>query len=135
WAVCSPNEIRVYDRLRNQLRGFATNGVEVQAIDLPPPEFDRVEPRDFALAVFDLAVIENAGEVPRGAISTTSADSARVTSRIVQRISGTPEQLAQLLPRYVDFHCDEQGTQWIQRFDIESPGSMMTGLRGSRRWL
>src|SRR5690606_34806100 len=53
----------------------------------------------------------------------------------VQRISGTPEQLAQLLPRYVDFHCDEQGTQWIQRFDIESPGSMMTGLRGSRRWL
>ena len=40
-----------------------------------------------------------------------------------------------MLPRYVDYRCDNEGTQWIQPFDIDTPGPLMGGLRGGRVWL
>jgi hypothetical protein len=35
----------------------------------------------------------------------------------------------------VDYRCDDEGTQWIQPFDIDTPGPLMGGLRGGRVWL
>jgi hypothetical protein len=135
WTVCSANEIRVHDRLRNELRGFTRDGVELEATALPPVRLEEVTPREFARATFDLTVVEGMGEVPNDLIQMSSADSALVLDGVLPRLNATSAQLASLLPRYVDLHCDEAGTQWIQSFDIDAPGPLMAGLRGSRRWL
>ncbi len=135
WTVCSPDTIRVYDRLRNQLRGFTVEGVEIDAILLPPTELSEVPAREFARVIFDLLAMERMGAVPAGGITMASTDSSRVIRSAIPRIAGTPGQLADLLPKYVDLHCDDEGKIWIQRFDIDFPGSLMNGLRGSRRWL
>ena len=52
-AQCGENFVRVYDRVRNQLRGFDGSGSEVAPADLPPVPFTEVGPRQFASAVFE----------------------------------------------------------------------------------
>ena len=52
WAPCGENLVRVYDRVRNQLRGFDGSGTEVSPIDLPPVPFTEVSRRQFGEAVF-----------------------------------------------------------------------------------
>jgi hypothetical protein len=128
WAVCSDAVIRVYDRLRNEVRGFTRDGIELDAIELPPPRYTEVTPRQFARATAGLAMVEAMGEVRSTEVS--AADSARVIDRLIPRLTATPDQLANLLPRYVDFRCDEDGTQWIQPFDLD-----IGGLRGGPLWL
>jgi hypothetical protein len=130
WAVCSDSEIRVYDRLRNQVRGFTGDGIELESVSLPPALYDEVTPRQFARVTFDLAVVERMGEVGSGNYSMTAADSAQILNASIQRLSATPQQLANVLPRYVDFRCAADGTQWIQPVDLD-----MGGLKGGPLWL
>lgn len=135
WAVCSDSEIRVYDRLRNELRGFTLDGIEIEATPLPPVSLNEVTQREFARVMFDFAVVRRMGQVPRGAVGMSSADSAQILNDFLRSLNAPPAQLANLLPRYVDYRCDDEGTQWIQPFDLDTPGPLMGGLRGGRIWL
>lgn len=127
WATCVDDHIRVYDRVRNQLRGFSSEGEKVEAIRLPPVTLTEVTPRQFAQVIFPFRQAEVTGGVG-GRLA--SADSARLWSEIVQDISGGPSQLAEYLPRYVDFRCSPDGTMWLQPLDLERGG-----LVGGPLWL
>ena len=123
WAVCGDEHLRVHDRVRNEIRSFNPMGVELEATPLPPVAFSEVTPRQFAKAIFPLRKIEMAGNVWE---NMSAADSARLMNELVQGVRGTREQLAQYLPRYVDFRCSDDGTMWIQPFDVET-GSLSGG--------
>jgi hypothetical protein len=127
WAVCSDTELRVYDRLGNQVRTFASDGREIGAVPLPPNRLESVTDRQFVGAVFGLMLAERMGEVGG---NTSPADSARLINEMLQEIEGEPEHLASFLPRYVDFRCTREGTVWIQPFDPDRGG-----LRGGLAWL
>ena len=127
WAVCGGDVVRVYDRVRNQLRGFDGSGTEVEPIDLPPVPFTEVSARQFARAVFGLRQAEVTGAV---GVRLTAEDSARVLDQLAGMVRGQPHELASYLPRYVDFRCSEDGTMWIQPLDLD-----LGGLRGGRLWL
>ncbi|MQA89130.1 MAG: hypothetical protein GEU90_02665 [Gemmatimonas sp.] len=130
WGVCGADEIRVYDQIQNQIRGFTSEGVEREPTALPPPSYEEVTPRQFARATFDLGAVERMGQVPPGPIQVTAADSAQIIQRITSRVTQSPEDLASLLPMYVDYRCDGAGTQWIQPIDLD-----IGGLRGGPIWL
>lgn len=127
WAVCGGDLVRVYDRVRNQLRGFDGSGKEVDPIDLPPVPFTEVSARQFALAVFGMRQAEVTGAV---GVRLTAEDSARVLDQMVGMVRGRPHELASYLPRYVDFRCSDDGTMWMQPLDLD-----LGGLRGGRSWL
>lgn len=129
WATCSGDEIRLYDFVRDELRGFGADGVELESIPVPSP-FTETTPRQFARVVFDLAVAEAAAEVRPGIGDMSAADSARVLDRVVSRLEGTPEQLAGVLPEYVDFRCADDGTMWLRPLDLERGG-----LGGGPTWV
>lgn len=126
WSACGPDQLRAYDRVRNQLRGFDRSGMELRPIDLPAPQFTEVTPREFARAVFALRQAEATGAVGN---RLNEADSLRLINEMVQGVKGDPSQLAAYLPRYVDFRCSDDGTMWLQPFDIDAGG-----LRGGRVW-
>jgi hypothetical protein len=128
WAVCG-DEIRVHAFGHSQLRGFASDGSERDPIPLPPP-FTEATPRQFVRAVFDLVAAERAGAATSNVGSMSAADSARLIQGAVARLEGTPEQYAAVLPQYVDFHCDEEGTMWLRPMDLEAGG-----MAGSATWL
>lgn len=127
WAVCSGDEIRVYDRLRNEVRRFAGDGAELDPTPLPPPRFTEATPEQFARAVFAFREAEITGAVGR---QLTAADSARVIDQMIQEAPWTPAQLAAILPRYVDFRCTDDGVLWLQPFDRD-----VGGLNGGHSWL
>jgi len=126
WAVCG-DVVRVYDRVRNQLRGFDGSGAEVEPVDLPPAPFTEVSARQFARAVFGLRQAEVTGAV---GVRLTAEDSARVLDQLAGMVEGQPHELASYLPRYVDLRCSDDGTMWIHPLDVE-----LGGLRGGRLWL
>lgn len=130
WDVCSGDVIRVYDRVANVVRGFTADGVELEPTPLPPPRRAEITPAEFARATFDVAVLEIMGAAGDAPPVLTPADSARITERILSRVDADPAQLANLLPRYTDFRCDENGTQWLQPFDVASGA-----LGGGAVWL
>lgn len=129
WAVCSDDEIRFYDFVRDELRGFTADGVELGPVPVPPP-FTEATPRQFARVTFDLAAAEQAGAVTPGMAEMTAADSARILNGVVARLQGTPQQLGGLLPKYVDFHCADDGTMWLRPLDLERGG-----MGGGPVWL
>jgi hypothetical protein len=130
WAAC-PDGIRVYDRLGNQVRRFTAAGVERDAIPLPHVRTEPVTAGQYARALFPLAVIEAAPAVPEsGRIDVSPADSAMIMDGLTSRVNAPPEQLANLLPRYLDLRCDDDGTLWLQPFDIDDGG-----LEGGAVWL
>ncbi|WP_419166073.1 hypothetical protein [Candidatus Palauibacter sp.] len=127
WASCGDNLVRVYDRARNQLRGFDGSGAEAPPIDLPPVPFTEVNPRQFAAAVFALRQAEVTGDV---ATRLAAEDSLRLLDQMARRVRGEPHELASYLPRYVDFRCSEDATMWLQPLDLDAGG-----LSGGRLWL
>ena len=127
WAACGENLVRVYDRVRNQLRGFDGSGSEVNPVSLPPIPFTEVSPRQFAGAVFELRQAELTGDV-RGRLG--EADRQRLLNQMAQNVSGSPQELATYLPRYVDLRCGEDGTMWLHPFDPDAGG-----LNGGPVWL
>lgn len=126
WASCG-EYIRVYDRVRNQLRGFDGFGAEVLPIDLPPVPFAEVTARQFAKAVFPIRQAELTGDVWS---RLSEEDSLRVLNRMARSVQGEPHELASYLPRYVDFRCSEGGTMWMNPIELDAGG-----LRGGRLWL
>ncbi len=127
WAVCADTQIRVYDRLRNEVRAFTRDGTELAPTALPPVRHTEVTPRQFARGIFPFVLAEAAGAVGAEA---SAADSARLLNEVVQDVEGDPGQLAAYLPRYVDFRCATDGTLWIQPYDVD-----VGGLEGSPAWL
>jgi hypothetical protein len=127
WAVCSGSEIRVYDRLRNEVRGFTGDGTELVPTPLPPVGLHEATREQFARAIFEFREAEVTGQVG-GALS--AADSTRLINQIAQEADLDPAQLAAILPRYVDLRCTEEGALWMQLFDAE-----VGGLRGGPAWL
>ncbi|HSM59311.1 MAG TPA: hypothetical protein VK849_00885 [Longimicrobiales bacterium] len=127
WAVCGGEEVRVYDRVRNQLRGFSPEGEELPPVRLPALHRTEVTPREFAQVVFPLRQAEVTGAVGS---RLTSEDSVRVLSEIEQGIEGQPHELAAYLPRYVDFRCADDGVMWMQPLDLE-----VGGLKGGASWV
>ena len=127
WASCGENLVRVYDRVRNQLRGFDGSGAELPPIDLPPVPFTEVSPRQFAAAVFALRQAELTGDV---STRLTAEDSLRLLDQMAQRVQGEPHELGSYLPRYVDFRCSEDGTMWLNPLDLDAGG-----LSGGAWWL
>lgn len=127
WAPCGDNLVRVYDRVRNQLRGFDGSGAEVAPVDLPAVPFTEVSPRQFAGAVFELRQAELTGDV-RGRLGET--DRQRLLNQMARGVSGSPQELATYLPHYVDFRCSEDGTMWLHPFDPDAGG-----LNGGPQWL
>lgn len=125
WAVCG-DEIRVFDRTRDVLRGFDSQGREVGAISLPG-SFEEATPNQFAKAVFALRQAEVTGAVGQ---RLSAEDSARVVREIAGGVQGSPRELAAYLPRYVDMRCSSDGTVWLHPLDLDA-GS----LKGGRRWL
>ena len=127
WAVCGDNIVRVYDRVRNQLRGFDGSGAELLPIDLPPVPFTEVTTLQFAKAVFPIRQAELTGDVWS---RLSEEDSLRVLNRMARSVQGEPHELASYLPRYVDLRCSEDGTMWMNPIDLDAGG-----LRGDRLWL
>jgi len=126
WAVCG-DEVRVYDRVRNELRGFTRDGREVPPVELPAVRLTEVTPLQFARAVFPLRQAEVTGAVGS---RLSSEDSVRVLNQMARGLKGEPQQLAAYLPRYVDFRCSDDGTLWMQPIDLE-----LGSLRGGPLWL
>ncbi len=123
WAVCANREIRVYDRLRNEVRGFTRDGTEVKPIALPPPRVTSVTRDQYAGALFGFATVEAEGGVPpSGGPKRSRADSARIMKGFSARVTASPDQLVKVLPRYTDLRCDERGMLWMQPFDIDRGG-------------
>lgn len=130
WAVCAGDVVRLYDFMRDELRGFAADGVELEPVPVPVP-FSEVAPREFARAAFDLAAAEAAGAVTPGMADMSAADSARILDAVVSRLDGSPPpQLAAVLPKYVDFRCAEDGTMWLQPLDLAQGG-----MEGGPSWV
>lgn len=127
WASCGESVVRIYDRVRNQLRGFDGSGAELRPIDLPPVPFTEVTPRQFAKAVFPIRQAELTGDVWS---RLSSEDSLRVLNQAAQSVRGEPRELASYLPRYVDFRCSESGTMWMNPIDLDAGG-----LKGALVWL
>ena len=127
WAPCGENVVRVYDRMRNQLRGFDGSGAEVPPIDLPPAPFTEVTARQFAKAVFPIRQAELTGDVWS---RLSEEDSLRVLNRMARSAQGEPHELASYLPRYVDLRCSADGTMWMNPIDLDAGG-----LKGGRQWL
>ncbi len=127
WSTCGKDTIRVYDRVRNEVRGFTHEGHEVATVSLPPVSLTEVTPTQLAMAVFELRAAEVTGGVG-GVLS--EADSTRLMQSMIQEAKGSPQQLATYLPRYVDLRCGDDGTLWIQPLDPD-----LGGLKGSRTWL
>jgi hypothetical protein len=126
WAVCG-DHLRVYDRVRNQLRGFTAAGEEMRPIELPPVRLTEVTPNEFARAVFPLRQAEVTGAV---GTRLTAEDSVRVLNDMARELNGEPHELAAYLPRYVDFRCASDGTMWVQPIDLR-----VGGLKGGAAWL
>lgn len=126
WAVCG-DQIRVYDRVGNQLRGFTPQGEELAPIGLPPVPFAEVTPRQFAHAIFALRQAEITGGFGD---RLSAADSARIVNEIVGGVEGSPSQLAAYLPQYVDFRCVDDGTLWLRPLDLDRGG-----LDGGPGWM
>jgi hypothetical protein len=127
WAVCWEDEIRLYDRLRNVVRGFTSDGEELDPIVLPPVRPTSVTHRQFAKAVLGLAAAEAMGELGQ---QVTFEDSLLILNRVVLPIvKGEPEQLRSFLPMYVDMRCGEGSELWLRPFDPE-----VGGLRGGPTW-
>ena len=126
WAVCGADAIRVYDRGRNQMRGFSPSGAELEPIPLPPPAFTEATPRQFVLAFFDIVAAETAGAV---GVRPTAEDSVRIVNQALQEIDGEPAELAAYLPRYVDFRCSDDATLWLRPFDVEIGRGGLVWLR------
>jgi len=127
WAVCGGDHVRVFDQVRNQLRGFDRWGAEMEPIQLPGDRLAEVTPREFARVVFPLRQAEVTGGV---GIRLSREDSVRLTNQMAQGVRGDPAQLAAYLPPYVDFRCSEAGTMWLRPLDIEAGG-----LSGGKAWL
>jgi hypothetical protein len=128
WAVCG-DEVRLYDFVRDEMRGFSAAGAELDPVPVPPP-FTQATPEQFSRAAFDLAAAERAGEVTDGVGTMSPADSAELITGLVGRLEGTPGQLAGVLPKFVDFRCADDGTMWLRPLDLERGG-----LRGGPMWL
>lgn len=128
WAVCA-DEVRFYDFVGDELRGFGPEGVEVDPIPVPPP-FTEATPRQIARTAFDLAAAEQAGALTPEMAEMSAADSSRLVDAVVQRLDGTPEQLGGLLPKFVDFRCADDGTMWLRPLDLERGG-----MEGGPHWL
>lgn len=126
WAVCG-NDIRVYDRVRNQLRGFSADGAEVAPVDLPPVQLTSVTPVEFARATFLLRQAEATGGVGD---RLSSADSVNLVNETANSLDGSGEELAAYLPRFVDFRCADDGGMWLQPVDL-----VAGGMAGSSTWL
>jgi hypothetical protein len=130
WAVCG-EEIRVYDRLRNEVRGFTGSGVEIDPVALPMVREPDVDREQLGRLLFQAAVVEAAGAVPTGgSLGLAPADSVRIMDGLMARLTAPVDRIANLLPRYTDLRCDERGTLWMQPFDIGDGG-----LRGGSVWL
>lgn len=127
WAVCGGDHLRVYDHVRNQLRGFDPTGVELEPVALPPTGLDEISARDFARAVFLLRQAEATGGVGN---RLSSEDSLRLINGMAAELTGEPAQLAAYLPAFVDFRCTEGGTMWLRPLDLDRGG-----LQGARAWL
>jgi len=126
WAVCG-GHLRVYDRVRNQLRGFDGTGQERAPITLPPTGLSEVTPQEFARAIFPLRQAEITG----GAGDRLSEeDSLRLIRQVARGAEGTAAQLAAYLPPFVDFRCSPSGTMWLRPIDLDG-----AGLTGGRAWL
>jgi hypothetical protein len=126
WAVCG-GYLRVYDRVRNQLRGFDRNGSELEPLDLPPTGLAEVSPQEFARVVFPLRQAEVTGGVGD---RLRSEDSLRLVGQMAREVRGTAAQLAAYLPPFVDFRCSPSGTMWLRPIDTAGGG-----LAGGRAWL
>lgn len=126
WGVCG-DRLRVYNRVRHQLRGFDPTGAEVAPIDLPGGAPTTVSPEEFARAVFPLRQAEATGGV-EGVLE--AADSARLVNQMAQGLQGSPEQLAAYMPTFVDFRCSPSGDMWLQPLDLDAGG-----LQGTSEWL
>lgn len=141
WAVCPGGEsgsaggdrsgdvLRIYDFVRDQLRGFTADGAELEPIPVPAP-FTTATAREFALAAFDLAAAERVGAVTPGMADMSAADSARILDAMVPSLQGTPEQLAAMLPKFVDFRCADDDTMWLRPLDLDRGG-----MEGGPGWL
>lgn len=127
WTVCSGSEIRVHDRLRNQVRGFTSEGVEIAPVALPEPDISEVTREEFARAMLEAAAVEAAGSLE---LEPARIDTGRLLPMLRRRIEGDPAELAAMLPRYVDLHCTNEGALWARPFDVE-----VGGLRGGPVWL
>jgi hypothetical protein len=128
WAVCG-DEVRLYDFVRDEMRGFSAAGAELDPVPVPTP-FTQATPEQYARAAFDLAAAERAGAVTDGVGTMSPADSAELITGLVGRLEGTPGQLAGVLPKFVDFRCADDGTMWLRPLDLERGG-----LRGGPMWL
>lgn len=126
WAVCG-ERLRVYDRVRNELRGFDRTGAESAPIQLPPTGLAEVAPQDFARVVFPLRQAEVTGEVG-GRLS--SEDSLRLVTQMAREVKGSAAELAAYLPPFVDFRCSPSGTMWLRPIDLAG-----AGLAGGRAWM
>lgn len=127
WAVCWEDEIRVYDRLRNEVRGFTPEGEELNPIPLPPVSPTSVTDRQFGKAVLGLVAAEAIGALGR---QVSPEDSLELLDRLLPEMKGEPEQLRSFLPMYVDMRCGEGSELWLRPFDVE-----VGGLKGGPTWL
>jgi hypothetical protein len=127
WSVCWNEEIRLYDRLQNKVRGFTSAGTELSPIALPPISPTSVTHRQFAKAVLGLVAAETIGALGR---QISPEDSLRILNRFVGEVKGEPEQLRWFLPMYVDMRCSAEGEIWLRPFDPD-----IGGLTGGPNWL
>lgn len=126
WAVCG-GHLRVYDRVRNQLRGFDRSGGELEPLGLPPTGLAEVAPQDFARVVFPLRQAEITGGVGD---RLSSEDSLRLVTQMARGVKGSAAELAAYLPPFVDFRCSPSGTMWLRPIELDG-----AGLAGGRPWL
>ncbi len=112
WSVCGDGAVGVYDPLANSLRRFAPDGHEEAAIALVP---ERGEPmsfdRFFGMIYRGLKEQAPAGQLP---------DSVQMRGMLQEQFRQAQSTIANVFPEYADLRCTEDGTFWLEPFDVTS---------------
>lgn len=109
WAVCGDSTVALYDPLENDVRRIAANGRVLTSVALPQERrveltFDRM----FGIAYRQVQE-EASGQLP---------DSADLRRQFEEMFSEWENQSANVFPEYADLHCTQDGTLWLQPFDV-----------------
>ena len=110
WTVCGDGSFGLYDPLVNALRRFDPDGLEEPAIALGDARLEAVTfDRVFGMVYRLFAELRPGGQAP---------DSVQMRAVLREQFTQRQDEFGSILPEYADLRCTEDGTFWLQPFQV-----------------